>query len=801
MKKLNFGTKLLLILVSITVISLGLMIYVVSSYSYSNSRSDAQNYINELAKKNALEIKSTLDKAIVISGSLASKYKSALEHNEKVSKEGTITYFKSVLTENPFILGIWYSFEDNSRFYDDNNVNKKDPKHYTPLGAFQPYVVRNSDGSFTIEPGSEYDINSEWISLPSKNKTFSITEPYKYKIDGKEVLLVTVSAPIFENGKYLGAVGVDFSLESFNKKTTEIKLFDTGYGTIIDSYGKVISHPKSDNIGKNLKEITNNESILKVLETAKKGQDYSYVAKNLRTGVDSYSYSFPFEFGGTKNYWTFIATVPENEYLEKSNFIRNFSIIAGLIVLIIIIVVLIFSMKVLNKNLTTIRDGLLDFFSYLNKETKTTNAIKLDSSDEFGQMAKMINQNIKKTESLIIQDNLLIEDVKRVVNDVKDGRFIKRIEKNTENANLEELKNIFNEMLDTTKNSVCEDINRVIKALDSFSKLDFTARIDDKGNVAVGINNLAEIITKMLIENKTNGLTLEESSSVLLSNVNKLNISSNEAAASLEETAAALEEMTSNIRNNTENIAKMAKYSNGVTSSATNGEKLANQTTIAMDEINTQVNLINESISVIDQIAFQTNILSLNAAVEAATAGEAGKGFAVVAAEVRNLANRSADAAREIKTIVENATSKANQGKDIANHMINGYKELNENIQQTINLISDIESSSKEQLLGIEQINDAITQLDRQTQQNASVANQTHDVALITDDIAKLIVNDTNTKEFDGKNQVKAKSINIKKEINQDFSSHTAKKEQVKVQKVETKKVSSQKEQDEWESF
>ena len=101
MKKLNFGTKLLLILVSITVISLGLMIYVVSSYSYSNSRSDAQNYINELAKKNALEIKSTLDKAIVISGSLASKYKSALEHNEKVSKEGTITYFKSVLTENP----------------------------------------------------------------------------------------------------------------------------------------------------------------------------------------------------------------------------------------------------------------------------------------------------------------------------------------------------------------------------------------------------------------------------------------------------------------------------------------------------------------------------------------------------------------------------------------------------------------------------------------------------------------------------------------------------------------------------
>jgi methyl-accepting chemotaxis protein len=97
---------------------------------------------------------------------------------------------------------------------------------------------------------------------------------------------------------------------------------------------------------------------------------------------------------------------------------------------------------------------------------------------------------------------------------------------------------------------------------------------------------------------------------------------------------------------------------------------LANKTTQAMEEINVQVNSINDAISIIDQIAFQTNILSLNAAVEAATAGEAGKGFAVVAAEVRNLANRSAEAAKEIKTIVENATIKANNGKNIANTMI-----------------------------------------------------------------------------------------------------------------------------------
>ena len=105
---------------------------------------------------------------------------------------------------------------------------------------------------------------------------------------------------------------------------------------------------------------------------------------------------------------------------------------------------------------------------------------------------------------------------------------------------------------------------------------------------------------------------------------------------------------------------------------------------------------------------------------------------------------------------------KANDGKDIANNMISGYKVLNENISLTINLIQDIEMSSKEQLSGIEQINDAVNQLDQQTQQNAAVASQTHDVAVITDQIAKLVVSSANEKEFVGKNEVKAKTINKK---------------------------------------
>ena len=243
---------------------------------------------------------------------------------------------------------------------------------------------------------------------------------------------------------------------------------------------------------------------------------------------------------------------------------------------------------------------------------------------------------------------------------------------------------------------------------------------------------------------------------------------------------------------------------------------MANETTNAMDEINSKVSMVNDAISVIDQIAFQTNILSLNAAVEAATAGEAGKGFAVVAQEVRNLATRSAEAAKEIKNIVEDATIKANEGKTIATNMIDGYKGLNESISKTINLISDIEMSSKEQLSGIEQINDAVNELDRQTQQNAMIATETNDIAMNLDEVAKLIVEDTNKKEFNGKTSVQAKNINTKrtssnleiakKEVKplkkeKDKSNLSSKESENIKTKSKFEVISDSSSNDEWESF
>jgi methyl-accepting chemotaxis protein len=173
---------------------------------------------------------------------------------------------------------------------------------------------------------------------------------------------------------------------------------------------------------------------------------------------------------------------------------------------------------------------------------------------------------------------------------------------------------------------------------------------------------------------------------------------------------------------------------------------------------------------------------------------------------VRNLASRSAEAAREIKAIVENATNKANNGKNIANNMIAGYKELSENISHTTNIIKDIQLASKQQLNGIEQINDAINLLDQQTQQNAAIAANTKEIAIKANEIAHKVVEDANKNEFIGKNELHNEYKNVISTSKKQDSLVTPKKIEVKevhIDKptIKPKEIKSSSNDDEWESF
>ena len=388
-------------------------------------------------------------------------------------------------------------------------------------------------------------------------------------------------------------------------------------------------------------------------------------------------------------------------------------------------ITILFVFFIVKRATNTIGD-LKTGFEKLLQSNDPTITLDVQSKDEVGEVADLFNAYMDKVRAGLKKDEIVIEEANDILEKTASGFFVYQVESTASNPHVENLKNQLNSMILHTK----ETLDKINETLRKYSESKFDYKIDDKGiygdlgSLASGIklvgNNTSEILAMIM----NTGDSLNENTKTLSGASQNLSASSNQQAASLEETAAALEQITANIQSNTQATVRMSQLAQSVTNSAKKGESLANRTAGSMDEINTQVSSINEAIEVIDQIAFQTNILSLNAAVEAATAGEAGKGFAVVAQEVRNLASRSAEAAKEIKEIVELATNKAQEGKNISDEMIEGYKELNGNISNTTITIEEVANASKEQEKGIIQINDAINTLDQATQKNAQVAGE-----------------------------------------------------------------------------
>ena len=399
------------------------------------------------------------------------------------------------------------------------------------------------------------------------------------------------------------------------------------------------------------------------------------------------------------------------------------SAILGLITIILIF----FIVRKATNSIEILKGG----FSNLLHSNDTNITLKVKSNDEIGDVASLFNSYMDKVREGLKQDKIVIEEANDVIEKTANGFFVYKVHNTASNHHVEDLKNKLNVMIEKTKDTL-DKINEALRQY-AESKYDYTLK-DDKifgnlGSLAGGINLVGNNTSELLAIVMNTGNSLKNSTQILSDTSLELKSSSSKQAASLEETAAALEEITSTIKANTQSTMKMSKLAQELSFSAQKGQELANQTAKSMDDINKEVSSINEAIEVIDQIAFQTNILSLNAAVEAATAGEAGKGFAVVAGEVRNLASRSAQAAKEIKDIVEKASAKANNGKSIANNMIDGYSELNSSISNTLVTIENVATASKEQETGILQINDAINSLDSSTQKNAQVAEQISNMA------------------------------------------------------------------------
>jgi len=415
-----------------------------------------------------------------------------------------------------------------------------------------------------------------------------------------------------------------------------------------------------------------------------------------------------------------------------SNIITTLAFTLVIIVLVLIIASIITSR--ISNSLETFKEGLSDFFKFTMRERDEIKKIEPIGKDEFAQMTIEMNEQILKTEKIMLQDRNVVKEIDSVMAKVKNGFFVYSIKHDAGSEDVQSLKNSINLMLEEVRRKL-DILNEV---LGEYSNANYINNLDESklkgfsGNMGSLMSSsilLGSNVSQLIAMISNAGDELENSTKILQKSSTTLSHASTSQASSLEETAASLEEITSNIKSNSQNIFKMSTLADELNSSSVNGKELASHTSSAMDEINDKVSAINEAITIIDQIAFQTNILSLNAAVEAATAGEAGKGFAVVAQEVRNLASRSAEAAKDIKALVQDATEKSSNGKEISSKMIEGYNDLSQKVIETKEIIDTVSLSSKEQETGIVQINDAVNKLDSVTQENAQTASSIDDLS------------------------------------------------------------------------
>ncbi|MGZ4960758.1 MAG: methyl-accepting chemotaxis protein [Methylomonas sp.] len=356
--------------------------------------------------------------------------------------------------------------------------------------------------------------------------------------------------------------------------------------------------------------------------------------------------------------------------------------------------------------------------------------------NEDGERIGIVVEWLDRTHEVKIE-----KEIEGIVEAVKAGELSNRLELADKQGFFEKLSEGINELSDVIE-SVFNDIGSTMQ---SMAEGDLTNRItrdyqgvylECKNDINATIDKLSDIFTQV----SESANFINNSSQEIASGNNNLSQRAEQQAANLQETAASMEELTSTVKNNADNAQQANQVANMAGELAEKGGNVVNAAIAAMQEINDSSNKIADIIGVIDEIAFQTNLLALNASVEAARAGEQGRGFSVVATEVRNLAQRSAMAAKESKELIQTSVQKVRAGTEFVNETGKALSEIVTGVKKVGSIVAEIAAASAEQSAGIVQVNQAVSQMDEITQQNAALAEEASAASVSMSDLSTNMV-------------------------------------------------------------
>lgn len=709
-KNMKIGTKIALSISVLMIIIFMAFTGLIVTKAKESSIQQAQNLADEMAGRYGNEVKGIIEKALVASWTGAAAIQSISDFKATVDREMVNDFVKTLTEADSMFFGTQIVVEANE--LDGRDTDFIGNGNYGPKGEYGQYGWYEN-GQWKMAEMHKNDPNNTraWYMVPRDTKKAVLTEPYTTSVVPE--VMATVSVPILKKGKFIGVVGIDFVLGSFEKMVKDIHPMETGYAFIASNKGYCVAHPDKDIVTKNITLAFPEENRREILEAIENGRTYHKTMISPRTGKEYYYIFEPVKAEGTSTPWTIGLAIPTDKIYAAANSLFKLILSVSIIAIILVIGVVLMIARSISKPIGIMAAGA-------EKVADGDFNVKLDSNLFSGELLTLHTA----MDSMVAN---LIKFISRAEDKSKEA------EEQTEAANkaLEEAR-VAKEKAERAKS---EGMLQAARQLEG---------------IVEQVTSASEELSSQIEESARGSETQRERTSESATAMEEMNASVLEVAQNASQAAESAMDAKQNAENGGQIVAN-------VVSSIDSVNKASSKMVSGLNELGTQAEGISQVITVITDIADQTNLLALNAAIEAARAGDAGRGFAVVADEVRKLAEKTMQATQEVEQAVHaiqtetrrnieemnNAANMVSKSTEYASQAGESLETIVENVDSTADQVRAIATASEEQSAASEQINRGTDEVNRIAMETAEAMHQSmtavSDLARLSGDLQNLI--------------------------------------------------------------
>lgn len=673
------------------VVIIGLFIFITSAISMSFTASNNNTLIKEKSFEEAkvtatyysLSLSSELNNSMGIARTLTNTIE-ALYKEGDINRERMNTILKDILGKNDKLLAIWSCWEPNA--LDGKDIEYINKMGHDETGRFVPYWSR-SNGKITVTSLVDYEVqgSGDYYLLSKTTQKETITNPYLYPVGDKEMLITSLVVPIMNEGKFLGAVGIDVSLESLQKEVANIKVYDTGYGTLIANNGTYVAHKNSDHLGE---DIGDTKERMEAKEAIKQGKFHETRLVSNATGEEVYRAFVPINIGKATTPWSFALSIPVNRMIEESNRVRNYSFMIGLFSMILIQFIIFFMSGKIVKPLKDTTAMLKDISQ---GDGDLTKRLSVYSKDEVGELAEYFNLFVDKIQELVAQ-------VKENANVLATSSSSIAISINQANQGIEDMAKEIVGISDGSQNnaSIVEETTASIEEMASSSEIisqktneTFQSSKHVLNTVQVGAENIKEVVRA--------NHSVKVASSQVFEAITGLKASSDEIGEIVSIITNIAEQTNLLALNAAIEAARAGEHGKGFAVVAEEVRKLAEESKASAAQISLVIGEI------------QTKAAHANESIEE------GQKIVRISAEKSNKIDEQfkdiVEAIKQINRKVERISHSSEQQAQVAEEMANAMDEISVSTQDAASAVQQINSVMEEQTNSFEAVSASVEEL------------------------------------------------------------------------------------------